>query len=389
MPTRFGAIGPSHVDPRTRRDPRRRHRLREHASTQRRARCARSCWAVAAAAADAAPATPVRAASKGPASAPPRQRPPGCARHGDAGRRAAGLRARRARGARRSRPRQPEAAAVRARLRQGGRSCTRSGHTLGLRHNFRASRAYTEAQLSDPEFTRAHGTAGSVMEYNAVNLPRPGEAAACLPDRARPLRLLGHRVRLQADAAGSEPRPSAPSCSASPRAAASRCWPSAPTRTTPSASTPRRCSSTSAPTRSPSPPSGWRSRATCSGARRPALLARPRLRGAAPLAGLRASPTSRARRRRAGAPDRRRAHAARLSRQRPRPAAAGAGRGAARGAGPDRAQPCWRPTAWRSRRRCSAGWRPTSWSAANARRADRLLAAAAPARPAARACWAT
>ena len=48
------------------------------------------------------------------------------------------------------------------------------GHALGLRHNFRASRAYTEAQLSDPEFTRAHGTAASVMEYNAVNLPQPG-----------------------------------------------------------------------------------------------------------------------------------------------------------------------------------------------------------------------
>ena len=50
------------------------------------------------------------------------------------------------------------------------------GHALGLRHNFRASRAYTEAQLSDPEFTRAYGTTGSVMEYNAVNLPSPGKA---------------------------------------------------------------------------------------------------------------------------------------------------------------------------------------------------------------------
>ncbi len=49
------------------------------------------------------------------------------------------------------------------------------GHALGLRHNFRASRAYSEAQLADAEFTRAHGTAGSVMEYNAVNLPRPGQ----------------------------------------------------------------------------------------------------------------------------------------------------------------------------------------------------------------------
>jgi hypothetical protein len=35
------------------------------------------------------------------------------------------------------------------------------GHTLGLRHNFRASRAYTEAQLSDAEFTRTNGTTGS------------------------------------------------------------------------------------------------------------------------------------------------------------------------------------------------------------------------------------
>jgi len=49
------------------------------------------------------------------------------------------------------------------------------GHALGLRHNFRASRAYTEAQLADAEFTRAYGTTGSVMEYNAVNLPRPGQ----------------------------------------------------------------------------------------------------------------------------------------------------------------------------------------------------------------------
>jgi hypothetical protein len=51
------------------------------------------------------------------------------------------------------------------------------GHALGLRHNFRASRVYTDAQLSDPEFTKVHGTTGSVMEYNAVNLPRPGAPA--------------------------------------------------------------------------------------------------------------------------------------------------------------------------------------------------------------------
>jgi hypothetical protein len=49
------------------------------------------------------------------------------------------------------------------------------GHALGLRHNFRASRIYSEAQLADPEFTRTHGTTGSVMEYTPVNLPRPGQ----------------------------------------------------------------------------------------------------------------------------------------------------------------------------------------------------------------------
>ena len=50
------------------------------------------------------------------------------------------------------------------------------GHTLGLRHNFRSSRIYTDKQLSDPEFTRSHSLAGSVMEYAPVNLGRPGEA---------------------------------------------------------------------------------------------------------------------------------------------------------------------------------------------------------------------
>jgi len=49
------------------------------------------------------------------------------------------------------------------------------GHTLGLRHNFRASRLYTDAQLSDPEFVGTHPLTGSVMEYAPVNLARPGD----------------------------------------------------------------------------------------------------------------------------------------------------------------------------------------------------------------------
>ena len=50
------------------------------------------------------------------------------------------------------------------------------GHTLGLRHNFRSSRVYTDSQLSDRDFTARNGLAGSVMEYAPINLPRPGEA---------------------------------------------------------------------------------------------------------------------------------------------------------------------------------------------------------------------
>jgi hypothetical protein len=51
------------------------------------------------------------------------------------------------------------------------------GHTLGLRHNFRASRTFTDAQLSDPSFTRSHALTGSVMEYAPINLSAPGAAA--------------------------------------------------------------------------------------------------------------------------------------------------------------------------------------------------------------------
>jgi hypothetical protein len=49
------------------------------------------------------------------------------------------------------------------------------GHALGLRHNFRASMIYSQSQLNDPDFTHEHGIAGSVMEYNAVNIALKGE----------------------------------------------------------------------------------------------------------------------------------------------------------------------------------------------------------------------
>ena len=49
------------------------------------------------------------------------------------------------------------------------------GHTLGLRHNFRASTVYTQAQLNDPAFTRTNGVGGSVMDYEAYNIALDSE----------------------------------------------------------------------------------------------------------------------------------------------------------------------------------------------------------------------
>ncbi|MDE2456635.1 MAG: zinc-dependent metalloprotease, partial [Burkholderiales bacterium] len=50
------------------------------------------------------------------------------------------------------------------------------GHTLGLRHNFKASSTVTMAELRDKAFGEAQGISGSVMDYNAFNLPLEGEA---------------------------------------------------------------------------------------------------------------------------------------------------------------------------------------------------------------------
>ena len=44
------------------------------------------------------------------------------------------------------------------------------GHTLGLRHNFKASSIFTIDQLSNPEFTKKNGISGSVMDYHPVCL---------------------------------------------------------------------------------------------------------------------------------------------------------------------------------------------------------------------------
>ena len=48
------------------------------------------------------------------------------------------------------------------------------GHTLGLRHNFRGSRWHTADQLADPALTLREGISASVMDYSPINLPTPG-----------------------------------------------------------------------------------------------------------------------------------------------------------------------------------------------------------------------
>ena len=52
------------------------------------------------------------------------------------------------------------------------------GHTLGFRHNFRASTIYGAKQVSDPEFTKKNGITGSVMDYTPFNLAAKGEVQA-------------------------------------------------------------------------------------------------------------------------------------------------------------------------------------------------------------------
>ncbi|MFO0911132.1 MAG: zinc-dependent metalloprotease [Isosphaeraceae bacterium] len=49
------------------------------------------------------------------------------------------------------------------------------GHSLGLRHNFKASTMLTADQLNDTALTRSKGMVGSVMDYNPVNIAPRGQ----------------------------------------------------------------------------------------------------------------------------------------------------------------------------------------------------------------------
>jgi len=49
------------------------------------------------------------------------------------------------------------------------------GHTLGLRHNFVASKIYSLKQIEDTSFSKVHGITASVMDYNPFNISPTGE----------------------------------------------------------------------------------------------------------------------------------------------------------------------------------------------------------------------
>ncbi len=56
------------------------------------------------------------------------------------------------------------------------------GHTFGLEHNFKASSAYSIAQLRDPNFTTQYGDEASIMDYGRFNyVAQPGDGARLIP----------------------------------------------------------------------------------------------------------------------------------------------------------------------------------------------------------------
>jgi hypothetical protein len=61
------------------------------------------------------------------------------------------------------------------------------GHALGLAHNFKASQAYTTAQLRDPAFVKENGITASIMAYPAYNyVAQPGDGVTELIPRLGP-----------------------------------------------------------------------------------------------------------------------------------------------------------------------------------------------------------
>ncbi len=61
-------------------------------------------------------------------------------------------------------------------------TCHEIGHTLGLRHNFKAASMITTRELRDPLFTREWGTSASIVSYARFNyVAQPGDSVGLLP----------------------------------------------------------------------------------------------------------------------------------------------------------------------------------------------------------------
>jgi hypothetical protein len=66
-------------------------------------------------------------------------------------------------------------------------ACHEVGHTLGLRHNHRASTAYSVSQLRDPAFCEKHGSVASIMSYGRFNyVCQPEDKVKCLIPKLGP-----------------------------------------------------------------------------------------------------------------------------------------------------------------------------------------------------------
>ena len=76
------------------------------------------------------------------------------------------------------------------------------GHTLGFRHNMKASSLYTVAQIRDKNFVHENGHTPSIMDYarfNYVAQPEDGIAVEDLVPRIGAVRHVRDQVGLHAD----------------------------------------------------------------------------------------------------------------------------------------------------------------------------------------------
>ena len=61
------------------------------------------------------------------------------------------------------------------------------GHSLGLRHNFKASTMLSLEEINHPEITGEKGIVGSVMDYNPLNIARRRKTRRLRHDHHRPV----------------------------------------------------------------------------------------------------------------------------------------------------------------------------------------------------------